>query len=385
LSLPFRAVPEQAINMNINEIIANSALISLGHNPGNYNHVDPIEECNIYQSTNDVVPTALTIAVMNLLNTLAEEINVLRGQLEHLERENRTRLRPGYTQMQEAVPSSFGLLFGAYNEALSRDWWRVSKSLERIRTINMGGGATGTGLAVPRFFIMEIVPELRRQTGLPLSRSENMSDATSSLDRWVEVHATIKAHAVNLEKMVSDLRLLSSDLLSPPQLRIPEKQVGSSIMPGKINPVIPEFIISATHKIYANDQIITSLSAMGTLELNAYIPLIGASMIESIELLIACNKSALTNMIEGITINSTAAYDKVIHSSAVTTALIPYIGYNKAAEAASLMKEKRISIFKANEVLRLIDEESLKAILEPGNLLKLGYSLGDLPMRGGEE
>ena len=146
--------------------------------------------------------------------------------------------------MQEAVPSSFGMLFSSYNDALSRDWWRVSKCLERIRTVNMGGGATGTGLAVPRFFIMEIVPELRNNTGLPLSRSENMPDSTSNMDKWVEIHATIKAHAVNLEKMVSDLRLLSSDLVTPNQIRIPEKQVGSSIMPGKINPVIPEYVIS---------------------------------------------------------------------------------------------------------------------------------------------
>lgn len=140
-----------SINMNINEIIANAGLISMGYKPGKYSIIDPVEDCNIYQSTNDVVPTALTIAVMDLLNNLSAEINTTRQTLEALERNNRNELRPGYTQMQEAVPSSFGLLFGAYNEALSRDWWRVSKSLERIRTVNMGGGAIGTGLAIPRF------------------------------------------------------------------------------------------------------------------------------------------------------------------------------------------------------------------------------------------
>ena len=223
-----------SINMNINEIIANAALISLRHKPGDYHIIDPVEHCNIFQSTNDTVPTALTIASMDLLTLLGESINIMRQKLERLETENRNELRQGYTQMQEAVPSSFGILFSSYNDALSRDWWRVSKCLERIRAVNMGGGATGTGMAVPRFFIMEIVPELRVATGLPLSRSENMADATSNMDRWVEIHATIKAHAVTLEKMVSDLRLLASDLVSPNQLRLPEKQVGSSIMPGKI-------------------------------------------------------------------------------------------------------------------------------------------------------
>ena len=183
--------------------------------------------------------------------------------------------------MQEAVPSSFGILFSTYNEALSRDWWRVSKCSERIKQVNLGGGAIGTGLSLPRFFIMEVVPELRKLTGLPLAHSENLSDATSNLDRWVEIHATLKAHAVNLEKMSSDFRLLSSDLAGDKIISIPDRQVGSSIMPGKINPVIPEFVISAAHKIYSNDVLISSLCGQGTLELNAYLPVIGCAVIES--------------------------------------------------------------------------------------------------------
>ena len=166
-------------------------------------------------------------------------------------------MRPGYTQMQEAVPSSFGLLFSTYNKALSRDWWRVSKCNERIKQVNLGGGAIGTGLAIPRFFIMEAVSELRKITDLPLSHSENMSDATANQDKWVEIHAILKAHAVNLEKISSDIRLLASDIAGDKS--IPSRQVGSSIMPGKINPVIPEFIISSSHRIYANDMLISSL------------------------------------------------------------------------------------------------------------------------------
>ena len=231
-----------SINMNVNEIIANSALLKIRKKPGNYSFIDPIEHANIFQSTNDVIPTSLKIAIMQLLKILQENINFLRTEIENIEKSNHQTLRIGYTQMQEAVPTSFGRLFSSYNEALSRDWWRTSKCYERIKVVNLGGSAVGTGLTVPRFFIMEVVQSLQRLTGLP----ENLSDATNNLDSFVEVHAILKAHAVNLEKMVNDLRLLSSDL-SHKEISIPRKQIGSSIMPGKVNPVIPEFVISVAH------------------------------------------------------------------------------------------------------------------------------------------
>ena len=367
-----------SINMNINEIITNSALLKIGHKCGEYTLIDPLEHANIFQSTNDVIPTALTIAVLQLLQSLEEKINLLHQKVEEFEKKNREKLRPGYTQMQAAVPSSFGILFSTYNEALSRDWWRVSKCSERIKQVNLGGGAIGTGLSLPRFFIMEVVPELRALTGLPLAHSENLSDATSNMDKWVEIHATLKAHAVNLEKMSSDLRLLASDLAGEKTISIPDRQVGSSIMPGKINPVIPEFVISAAHKIYSNDVLISSLSGQGALELNAYLPVIGSSVLESINLLISCNITLLNNLFSGLLINETAGYEAVIHSPSVTTALSPHIGYHRAAELAGLMKDKKINIFEANNILKLIDETKLKSILEPGNLLKLGFSLDDL-------
>ena len=367
-----------SINMNINEIIANAALQLTGNKCGNYTYIDPTEHANIYQSTNDVIPTALTVAVMKLLQILEDGINSLRQKAEELERANRNKLRPGYTQMQEAVPSSFGMLFSSYNEALSRDWWRVSKCFERIKQVNLGGGAIGTGISIPRYFIIEVVPELRVLTGLQLSHSENLADATSNLDKWVEIHATLKAHAVNLEKMSSDIRLLASDIAGTKPLSIPEKQVGSSIMPGKINPVIPEFVISAAHRIYANDTLISSLSAQGALELNAYLPVIGCSLIESINLLISCDLTLHDNLLSGLVINESAGYNSLMHSSSVTTALVPHIGYHKASELAILMKEKKIDIFEANRILKSIEESKLRTILEPGNLLKLGFTLDEL-------
>jgi aspartate ammonia-lyase len=367
-----------SINMNINEIVVNAALIKFGHRPGNYGILDPVEHANIFQSTNDVIPTALKVALMLLLTQLENEINELRGKVEVQENDLRNDLRIGYTQMQEAVPSSFGKLFSTYSEALSRDWWRVSKCFERIKLVNLGGGATGTGMAIPRFFIMEVVSHLQKLTGLPVARSENMADATSNLDSYVELHAILKAHAVNLEKMVSDLRLLASDLSGSNELVLPQKQAGSSIMPGKINPVIPEFVISAAHRVYANDQLITSLCAQGCLELNAYLPVIGCALIESLKLLIAADQTIKSNLIEGMSINKLKGEEKLYRSPAITTALLPVIGYNKASELAKLMKSKGLDIFAANKELNLVSPEKLKILMRAENLLKLGYTLDEI-------
>jgi len=367
-----------SINMNVNEIITNVALKKLGKNTGDYQTIDPIEHANIYQSTNDIIPTSLKVAIIKLLVELEERINGLRFDIEKLENNSRNQLRIGYTQMQEAVPSSYAMLFSSYNEALSRDWWRVSKCFERIKVVNLGGSAIGTGMAVPRFFIMEATPTLQKLTNLPITRSENMPDATSNLDTLVEVHAILKSHAVNLEKMVSDIRLLSSDLIGNNEVSIPHKQVGSSIMPGKVNPVIPEFVISSSHKIYANDSLVSSLSAQGCLELNAYLPIIGHAILESINLLIAANKTLKQNLFNGLTINNQKAEERLFKSPAITTALSPHIGYHKATELSKEMKTSGLDIFQANEKLQIMDTKKLKKILQPQNLLKMGFTLDDI-------
>jgi aspartate ammonia-lyase len=367
-----------SINMNINEIISNVTLRKIGRQPGDYQYIDPIEHANIFQSTNDVVPTALKIAAMRLLESLEEEINALRSSLEKLENKHRNHLRIGYTQMKEAVPSSYGKLFSAYNEALSRDWWRVSKCFERIKVVNLGGSAIGTGITVPTYFIMEVVPVLRKLTGLPLSRSENMPDTTSNLDSFVEVHATLKAHAVNLEKMVSDLRLLGSDFMQQNEVSLPQQQVGSSIMPGKVNPVIPEYVISAVRKIYASDSLISSLSGLGNLELNPYLPLIGHTLLESLKLLKGINQTLRKNMIDSLMVNTKNALSRLYKSPAVTTALSPYIGYHKASDLARYMKEKNVDILSANKHYNYLKEEELKNLLKPDSLVKMGFRISEL-------
>jgi aspartate ammonia-lyase len=367
-----------SINMNVNEILANRALLIQGFKPGAYEKTDPIEHANLYQSTNDVVPTALRVTLLQLLDKLELAINQTRQPLEKLENKYRNSLRTGFTQMQQAVPSSFGQLFGAYNDALSRDWWRVSKSFERLKTVNLGGGATGTGLSIPRFFIMEVVPTLKKLTGLPITQSENLTETTSNLDTLVEVHAILKAHAVNLEKMGSDLRLLSSDLMLRHEVQLPAKQTGSSIMPGKVNPVIVEYLISAAHKIYSNDMLITQLAAMGNLELNAYLPEIGCAFIESIKLLIACNQTLASNLLNELIVNEPIAKENLFSSPSVCTALIPVIGYHKASLLAKIMQANQCSIFEANKIAQVIASEKLEQLMMPGSLLQKGFSVNDL-------
>jgi len=364
-----------SINMNINEIICNVALIKMGFKPGEYSRLDPVESANVYQSTNDTVPSALSVAVMRLLNVLEEEINNTRSKCEVLETKYRRSLRLSFTQMQAAVPGTWGQFFSSFSDALSRDWWRVSKGFERIKLINLGGGATGTGISIPRFFIMEVVPALKKITGLPLTQAENLTEATSNQDKWVEVHAILKAHAVNMEKMVADLRLLASGVIYQSELRLPTRQTGSSIMPGKVNPVIPEFVISCAHQVYANDNIITSLAAQGCLELNAYLPQIGSAMLQSLDLLIAMNRSCAAFLLEGLEVNEELSSSRLFSSPAVTTALSPVIGYHRATELARRMVENDEDVFTANSNLKLLDPEELKRLMSPDNLLKKGFSL----------
>ncbi len=366
-----------SINMNINEIIANVALIHLGYKTGDYHIIDPIEHANIFQSTNDTVTTALKIACMKLLEQLEENINLTRSSIESLEKKYQHVLRMGYTQMQEAVPTTFGKLFSSYNDALSRDWWRVSKCQERIKVVNLGGGAIGTGLSIPRFFIMEVVNELQHITQLPIARGENLTDTTQNMDSLVEVHATVKAHAVNLEKIASDIRMLAADA-GHKLMNIPAVQAGSSIMPGKVNPVINEFVISAVHQVYSNDVLISNLCGQGCLELNAYIPSIGHALLDSLSLLIAAHKSFHQHCLNEITVDAEMAEHNVLHSPSITTALIPYIGYHKATELALFMKENNTDIFSANQKLGLLDEEKIKTLLSPDNLTKLGFSIKDV-------
>jgi len=225
---------------------------------------------------------------------------------------------------------------------------------------------------------MEVVPVLKKLTSLPVTQGENLPDVTCNLDKWVEVHAILKAHAVNLEKIVSDLRLLSSGVSAGREIQLPSRQVGSSIMPGKVNPVVPEYIISTAHRIYTNDQLITSLAAQGCLDLNAYLPEIGSAMIESLKLLIAMNRSLGDNLLDGIRINEKPARERLFRSPAITTALSPFIGYNQSEKLAKKMKETGDDVFSVNRELNIVEESLLERLMVPEFLLKQGFTMKDI-------
>jgi aspartate ammonia-lyase len=225
---------------------------------------------------------------------------------------------------------------------------------------------------------MEVVPSLKKLTTMPVTQGENLPDATCNLDKWVEVHAILKAHAVNLEKIVTDIRLLASGVTSRRELIIPEQQVGSSIMPGKVNPVIPEYLISSAHRIYANDLRVATLAAKGCLELNAYLPEIGCAMLESLKLMIAMNRTMNEKLLLGLEVNEEVAREKLFISPSVTTALSPLIGYNRAADIAKEMKASGMDVFDANRKLAVIEEDKMEKLMQPDNLLKKGFTVNDI-------
>jgi len=361
-----------SINLNINEIITNRALELLKVKPGSYDIIDPIEAANIYQSTNDVIPSALKISIITLLKELEISILDLSKVFETKEQEFKNILRISYTETKEATPSTYGRLFSTYSEAFTRDWWRISKGFERIKTLNLGAGASGSGLSIPQFFIYEVYNVLKELTKLPIARADNLNDNTTNLDSLVEVHSIIKVIAVNFEKVSADLRLLSSDLAK--KISIAPLQTGSSIMPNKVNPVMFEYAISIAHKIYSNDSLIASLAAQGSLDLNPYLPIIGLSFIESIDLLINLS-NVFKNTVESIKVLTP---DNIYKSLSIATSLLPYLGYNKSKELSKYMEINSVDIFTANDALNIIDKQKLKDILKPENLLSLGFKLSDL-------
>jgi len=258
-----------SLNMNINEVIANRALEILGKNKGEYEFVDPIEDINLYQSTNDVYPTALKIACILLLRKLEKEVIALQESFQEKEKEFADIVKVARTQLMDAVLITLGKEFSAYAEAVSRDRWRIYKCEERLRVVNIGGTAVGTGLSAPRKYIFAVVDKLRDLTGIGLARAENLVENTQNLDVFAEVSGILKAHATSLIKISNDLRLMNSGPAAGlGEIKLPPVQTGSSIIPGKVNPVIPEMVAQVGMKVLGNDVIINQCVAGGQFELN---------------------------------------------------------------------------------------------------------------------
>lgn len=354
-------------NMNLNEVIANRAIEILGGYKGDYSIVNPLEDVNLHQSTNDVYPTAVKVAAIYLLRDLSQAIAQVQGALQEKEKEFADIVKLGRTELQEAVPITLGAEFSAFVEAFSRDRWRTFKCEERLRVVNLGGTAVGTGLAAPRTYIFLVIEKLREITRLGLSRGENMMGETANADAFVEVSGILKAHAVNWIKIANDLRLMN--FLG--EIQLPQLQTGSSIMPGKINPVLAEAAIQAGMKVIANDAIITDAVSRGTQQINEFLPLLAHSLLESLDLLVNIN-TLLASHIRAITANASKCSEYFDHSPMIITALLPAIGYERATEFMkefSSGPEKSMRLFLEQKV----GKDVVDTHLSPFALTALGY------------
>lgn len=360
-------------NMNVNEVIANRALEIAGKEKGDYDYISPLDDINLHQSTNDTYPTALKVACIRLLRRLEQSVLQLQEAFQEKEKEFAHIVKVGRTQLQDAVLTTLGREMGAYAEAFNRDRWRIYKCEERLRVINLGGTAIGTGLGAPRQFIFKVTDQLREITNIGLARSENLMDGTQNTDVFVEVSGILKACASSLLKVCNDLRFMSSGPdAGIREITLPERQAGSSVMPGKVNPVIPEAVAQVAIKVMGNDTIIAHASSSGNMELNQFMPLIAQSILESLSLL--CNASEIFRelCVNGIKANEDICRKQVLNSTAIVTALIPKIGYKRASDIVHLSKEQGISIKKAVLNSQILTEEEFDELITPEAVCRLG-------------
>jgi len=363
-----------SLNMNVNEVVANRAEELLGGERGAYRLVHPLDHVNLHQSTNDVVPTALKVAAIALLHRLEPEIAALQGAFQAKEGEFAGVVKMGRTELQDACPVGFGAEVSAWAEALSRDRWRVFKCEERLRVVNLGGTAVGTGMAAPRDYIFAVVEALREITDLGLARAENLIDATQNADPFVEVSGILKAHAVNLFKISSDMRLLSSGPKAGlAELRLPPRQAGSSIMPGKVNPVICEAVGQAALQAIANDTAVTLAAQSGQLELNAFLPLLADALLGSLSLLAAACRIFRTHCVEGMTADAEACAAMVRGSWAVAVALVGPLGHDVACEVALEAQASGKSVVEVVLARGLMDEAAVRRLLSAESMAALGH------------
>jgi aspartate ammonia-lyase len=371
-------------HMNINEVIANRAIELFGGRRGDYGLIHPLETVNLHQSTNDVYPTALKIAAIQGLRRVSHAVAGLQGAFQEKEQTFGAIVKIGRTELQEAVPMTLGAEFSAFAEAFSRDRWRTYKGEERLRVVNLGGTAIGTGLTAPRDYIFLVIEKLREFTGMGLARGENLTGETANADVFVEVSGTLKALAANLVKISNDLRLLNFT----GEIRLPPVQAGSSIMPGKVNPVIPEAVIQAGLRAMANDAIISDAVSRGTWQINEFLPLIADAFLEALNLLTAAADLLATHVRE-LSADEVRCRGFFDRSPMIVTALLPVIGYERATElirefyrTASPPEATAAPSGPAPPGFRSIHaflEERLgrdlvRRALDPYNLTALGYS-----------
>jgi aspartate ammonia-lyase len=360
-------------NMNVNEVLANRALQLLGKPIGEYSSIHPLEDINLHQSTNDTYPTALKVAAIVSLRKLQSEVIGLLEEFQRKEHQFARIVKVARTQLQDAVLITLGREMGAYSEAFGRDRWRIYKCEERLRMVNLGGTAIGTGLGAPKSFIFRVVDRLREITSLGLARAENLVECTQNADVFVEVSGILKACATNLLKIASDLRLLSS---GPDagfgEIRLPARQAGSSIMPGKINPVIPEAVSQAAMVVMANDQSIAHACAMGSLELNPFLPLVADALLGSLDLLTNACSIFHRHCIAGIEADEARCRIYVEGATASLTAMVEALGYEKAQEIAERAHAENKLVRELVVEEGILTNEQFNHLIAPEHVTRLG-------------
>lgn len=353
-------------NMNMNEVIANRAIEMLCGKKGDYSIVHPNDHVNMAQSTNDVIPTAGKLTVLDLLKKLEKSLKKLDSALYKKADEFDGVIKIGRTQLEDAVPMRLGQSFHAYATMIERDIDRIAKAKKEMYTVNMGATAIGTGINTSEYYFDHIVPTLAKVSGYPLVQADDLFDATENLDGFVRVSSCLKACAVNLSKMCNDLRILASGPKAGfGEITLPAMQNGSSIMPGKVNPVIPEVVSQVAFHIIGHDVTITMAAEAGQMELNAFEPVVFYNLFDSITTLTHAVDTLTDNCIIGITANEERCQKLLDASVGITTALCPYIGYKKAASLAKESLRTGVPVKKLVLKHGLMKEKQLDVVLDP--------------------
>jgi aspartate ammonia-lyase len=372
-------------NMNANEVIANRALELMGHDKGEYRFLHPNEHVNMSQSTNDVYPTALKLAAYAGIMRLVDAMAVLRQAFEVKSEEFKDIVKMGRTQLQDAVPMTLGQEFSTYAVMLGEDEQRLKEAVLLVCEINMGATAIGTGINSHPDYAGLVCQHLRNVTGIPVITAANLVEATQDCGAFVQLSGVLKRVAVKLSKTCNDLRLLSSGpRVGLGEINLPPMQAGSSIMPGKVNPVIPEVVNQIAFEVIGNDVTVTFAAEAGQLQLNAFEPIIAHSLFKSVNHLRAGCLTLATRCVSGITANREHLRRGVENSIGIVTALNPYIGYANATEIAQQALITGQSVYDLVLARKLLTAEQLEQILQP-EVLTRPRSFGPGPAPGKTE
>lgn len=368
-----------SFNMNANEVIANRAIEILGGKKGDYSVVSPNTHVNMAQSTNDAFPTAIHIACINLSKGLIQSLNDLIEALRHKEEQFDDVIKMGRTHLQDAVPIRLGQEFGAYRRLLTRDLERIQRSVDSLYVINMGATAVGTGLNALPEYIEKVTKYISEMTGMPFRRAEDLVDATQNTDSYTQLSSAMKILAINLSKIANDLRLMSSGPRAGfNEINLPPRQAGSSIMPGKVNPVMAEVVNQIAFQVIGNDHTISLASEAGQLELNVMEPVLVFNLLQSFTILQNGIRVFREFAIEGITANVERCRQMVEQSVGIITAINPHVGYETATEVA---KEAITTNKPVREICLergILTDEQLDRILDPKEMTNPGIAAADL-------